>query len=580
MAQHCQSAAASSPSPSSASDLDVSWVSLHNPIKKVAMSESMPDRVRRIGADLDEIDKFYTISIAPRRHARLDQYYAAELNALASLDFSVLSQQDRVDFLLLRNLLRRKSHQLQSEKNLVKEFGTVMPFSPFIISLCEARQNIEPLRGDLAAQRLDDIRNLIIKIQGEVENDGIQIGKTTAYKASKVLAELRGHLQEFFTFYSSYDPMFDWWVTTPWQAADAALAHYITIVQTRLVGKSSGDKDEIIGEPIGRETLLVELDAEMIAYSPDELIELAHEQYQWCETQMKQASNQLGFGDDWKKALDYVKTRSVPPGEQTNLVRDLIREGAKFVQAHDLVTVPMLAQETCRMFMMSPEMQKVAPFFLGGPYIQVAYPTAEMPHDLKKMVMRGNNRHFARATAFHEMIPGHRLQLFMAERHNSHRQLFSTPFSIEGWAMYWEFVLWQRGDFFVSPEDRIGTLFWRMHRCARIIFSLKFHLGQMTPQECIDLLVNWVGHERSTAEGEVRRSFNGDYGPLYQAGYMLGALQLFKLRKEALDAGQLTEKEFNDTFLQSNFMPIELFRDLVFDLELSPDYKPHWKFYG
>src|SRR6201999_1699675 len=109
-----------------------------------------------------------------------------------------------------------------------------------------------------------------------------------------------------------------------------------------------------------------------------------------------------------------------------------------------------------------------------------------------------------------------------------------TPFSVEGWALYWEFILWDKG-FPETPENRIGMLFWRMHRCARIIFSLKFHLGQMTAAECVDFLVQKVGHERATAEGEVRRSFAGDYSPLYQAGYMLGAFELRALRHELVD---------------------------------------------
>ena len=73
-------------------------------------------------------------------------------------------------------------------------------------------------------------------------------------------------------------------------------------------------------------------------------------------------------------------------------------------------------------------------------------------------------------------------------------------------------VLYEKG-FPRSPEDRVGMLFWRMHRCARIIFSLGFHLGKMTPQECIDFLVDKVGHERENATAEVRRSFNGGYPP-------------------------------------------------------------------
>jgi uncharacterized protein (DUF885 family) len=117
-------------------------------------------------------------------------------------------------------------------------------------------------------------------------------------------------------------------------------------------------------------------------------------------------------------------------------------------------------------------------------------------------------------------------------------------------------ILWDK-KFPKTAENRIGMLFWRMHRCARIIFSIKFHLGQMSPQECIDMLVEMVGHERATAEGEVRRSFNGDYSPLYQAGYMLGALQIYSLRKELVEAGKMTEKQFHDRVLRENMMPIE-----------------------
>ena len=68
-----------------------------------------------------------------------------------------------------------------------------------------------------------------------------------------------------------------------------------------------------------------------------------------------------------------------------------------------------------------------------------------------------------------------------------------------------------------TPEQKVGALFWRMHRCARIIFSLRFHMGQWSPQECIDFLVDKVGHERANATAEVRRSFQGGYSPLYQA---------------------------------------------------------------
>jgi hypothetical protein len=277
--------------------------------------------------------------------------------------------------------------------------------------------------------------------------------------------------------------------------------------------------------------------------------------------------------------LEEVKNDFVEPGQQTRLVWDLVYEAVSFVEDHDLVTVPDIAKDSWQMFMMSPERQKVNPFFLGGDCIIVSYPTDAMDHEAKMMSLRGNNIHFSRATVFHEMIPGHHLQMYMNARHKPYRRVFDTPFWIEGWSLYWEFLLWNDERWIKTPQNRIGMLWWRLHRCARIIFSVNFHLGRMSPKECIDLLVEDVGHERATAEGEVRRSLNGDYSPLYQAGYMLGALQIFALRGEMVDAQGMPEKEFHDRFLKGNRMPIEMVRALMQDQPLSPKFESSWRFY-
>jgi uncharacterized protein (DUF885 family) len=202
-----------------------------------------------------------------------------------------------------------------------------------------------------------------------------------------------------------------------------------------------------------------------------------------------------------------------------------------------------------------------------------------MTHEQKEMSMRGNNVHFSRATVGHELIPGHHLQGYMSERWSTERSMFATPFYTEGWALYWELVFFERG-FAATPEDRIGALFWRMHRCARIRFSLGFHLGQLTPEQCVDMLVDEVGHERRNAAAEVRRSFNGGYGPLYQIAYMIGGLQLRALQREAVASGKLSLREFHDAVLQGGNMPIEMVRARIEKLPLAKDWKPAWRFDG
>jgi uncharacterized protein (DUF885 family) len=338
------------------------------------------------------------------------------------------------------------------------------------------------------------------------------------------------------------------------------------------------DESAVTGRPIGREALLVELAHEMIPYTPEELLAIARREYAWCEAELKKCSQAMGFGDDWQKAVEKVKTMHVAPGEQPRLIRELAREAIDYVLDHDLVTVPALASETWGMRMMSPQRQLVNPFFTGGEIISVSYPTDAMPHDAKLQSMRGNNIPFARATVHHELIPGHHLQGFMASRERPYRGLFATPFWGEGWALYWEMLLYDRG-FAKTPEDRVGFLVWRTHRCARILFSLGFHLGEMSPQECIDLLVARVGFDRKNAEAEVRRSFGTAYGPLYQAAYMIGGLQFRALHRELVESGKMTDRAFHDAILRENSMPVELVRALLTDQPLTRDFRSTWRFY-
>jgi uncharacterized protein (DUF885 family) len=333
-----------------------------------------------------------------------------------------------------------------------------------------------------------------------------------------------------------------------------------------------------VGDPIGREALISELRSEMIPYTPEEIIAIGEKEMAWCENEMKKASRELGYGDDWHKALEHVKNLYVDPGKQPEMIRDLALEAIKFVEDNNLVTVPELARESWRMEMMTPERQLVSPFFLGGEVIQVSFPTNTMAHEQKMMSMRGNNIHFSRATVHHELIPGHHLQGFMSARYKPYRFVFGTPFWSEGNALYWELLLWDL-NFARTPENRIGMLFWRMHRCARIIFSLSFHLEKMTPQECIDLLVNKVGHERDNATAEVRRSFDGSYGPLYQIAYLIGGLQQYAMHKELVKTGKMTNREYNDALLKENRIPIEMLRAAITNQKLTRDFVTNWRFY-
>lgn len=169
------------------------------------------------------------------------------------------------------------------------------------------------------------------------------------------------------------------------------------------------------------------------------------------------------------------------------------------------------------------------------------------------------------------------LQAFMSDRFNAHRaRLQRTPFWREGWSLSWELLLWDR-NFPRDNADRIGMLFWRLHRAARIVFSLNSHLGRWSPAQAVEFLVERVGHERANAEGEDRRTTVD--APLYQVAYMIGGLQLRALSRELVDSGKMTLTEFHDRVLQGGYMPIELVRARLAGQPLSRDMVTLWRFY-
>jgi hypothetical protein len=71
-----------------------------------------------------------------------------------------------------------------------------------------------------------------------------------------------------------------------------------------------------------REALIEELEFEMIPYSPEELVAIANKEFDWCQRELKKASREMGFGDDYMKAIEAVKQKYVEPGKQPELIRD------------------------------------------------------------------------------------------------------------------------------------------------------------------------------------------------------------------------------------------------------------------
>jgi uncharacterized protein (DUF885 family) len=548
----------------------------HSNVGTVPVVEQM---IREFSEDQDTLNRRYRVKLDQAAFAKRAETLRSWYAKIKAVDFSSLDRSGQLDYVLFKNKLEYLIAKADLDQQRDAESAaSFLPFADKIVAFCVNRENVEPIEPDQLAGQLDQIA-LVVEQSAIPPTTSVEISiqqKLKALRAVELLKSLRGSVSEADTFYQGYDPTYSWWCKKPIERLKSAMERYANYLQDRVVGVPESDIETIIGQPIGAEGIALELKHEWIAHTPAELIKLAEREMEWCENEMMKASKELGF-DHWRPALEKIKRNHVQPGDQPQMIRKLAEEAIAYVRDNNLLTVPEMAAKGWRMTMMSPERQRVNPYFLGGESIIVSFPTDSMTHEEKLMSLRSNNEHFARATVHHELIPGHHMQFYSLARNRPYRAIFSTPFWVEGWALHWEMLLWDM-NFARGPEDRMGMLFWRKHRCARIIFSLNYHTGNMTPQQCVEYLVENVGHERSAAAAEVRRSIMGGYGPMYQAAYMLGGKQIRKMHEELVGTGKRTHRDFHDAILAEHAMPIEPLRHFLTGAEFKADATPTWRF--
>ena len=558
----------------------------------------LPRLINQFAADRQDVMNATDLPGSTLRFDRLNSLYTQWLARLHAVDFDSLPHSGKVDAILLRNELECGLDDIAFDRKQWAEMDSVLAFRSLLYALEQARWEGAPLDSRAAASQVSELAKHIKDLKARVElglnaalsnstaaahsptGTPLKVTASLANKAATSATLLRGTLKSWFAFYDGFRPEFSWWLKKPYEEADKALEDYIKVLRENAAGIKGKEEDPLVGHPVGEAAVAAALRREFLPYDARVLLSLGENEMTWCEKAMKVEARAMGCGDDWKSALTRVKADFVAPGAQDSLIRETTLSAVRFCQEHKLVTIPPLCEETWRLTMMSPETLKTIPYAAyNGQAMMIAYARDDMNHEDKLMTMRGNNRHFMRTVTPHELIPGHHLQRFQANRNQPHRALFSTPFYVEGWALYGERRFWDLG-WATTPEDRLGMLFWRINRAARVVVALQFHLGKMTPPDMVDFLVNRVGHERLGATAEVRRFIGDGFPPLYPAAYTLGALQLEALHNELVTSGKMTEQAFHDAVLFEGAIPIELVRAGLLNLPLTRDTRSTWTFAG
>lgn len=168
------------------------------------------------------------------------------------------------------------------------------------------------------------------------------------------------------------------------------------------------------------------------------------------------------------------------------------------------------------------------------------------------------------ALAYHEGIPGHHMQIAIAQELDSIPEFrkfsFYTAY-VEGWGLYSEFIPKEIG-FYKDPYSDFGRLAMELWRSCRLVVDTGIHAKKWTRQQGIDYYKQNTPAAESACVKMVERHI---VMPGQATAYKIGMNKILELREDAKK--QLGEnfdiKEFHDVMLTNGALPLTILESQV-----------------
>ena len=273
----------------------------------------------RYRADQAAIERRYPVSYSPVRRARLRGFYDGWQERLRQLDFAALSREGQIDYVLLRQRITFDQAMLRLDETRWDQMASLVPFADPLRTLQETRHDRRRVDPRETAGTMDSVAAATERLTRELSERGGRgtapvtrtvVTPAVAARAADHVDHLRSVVADFNAFYAGYDPLYTWWVAEAFTRLGGALEAYASAIRTHLVGLRPGEPEPIIGDPVLAEGLRAHLAVEMIPYSAEELIEIGGRELAWTERELRRVAADMGYADDWKAALEYVKRSS------------------------------------------------------------------------------------------------------------------------------------------------------------------------------------------------------------------------------------------------------------------------------
>jgi uncharacterized protein (DUF885 family) len=298
-------------------------------------------------------------------------------------------------------------------------------------------------------------------------------------------------------------------------------------------------------------------------------------EYDRLDAEMSELARDAKGNSDWRKVLedaneDHPRTEQEMRAEYA----EWTQKSRDFLASTGLVTLP--DGERCEVepspFFQRPLLAVASyigpPAFsdtLTGHFFVPFAPEGTSEEDIQKRLASNSNSGIP-TTAVHEAYPGHHWHISWSKVHAPKlRVVLGTPYFSEGWALYAERVMRERG-FFEDPLHELNHLEATIFRAARIVVDTSLHMGEMTYDEAVKFMIEKTSLTEPTARAEVGRYCTW---PTQASSYLTGCLEILRIRRRYLDARGFggvapsdapigVMRDFHDKLCGSGRLPIGL----------------------
>jgi uncharacterized protein (DUF885 family) len=204
-----------------------------------------------------------------------------------------------------------------------------------------------------------------------------------------------------------------------------------------------------------------------------------------------------------------------------------------------------------------------------GTFYAIAPPPADWSAEQVRSLLREYNTRSLENLTVHEAMPGHYLQITHSSRYPSTlRAMLSSGTFVEGWAVYTEGMMVERGAYGDDPLMELIVLKWRLRAIANAILDQAVHVDGMTREQAMELMIEDTFQEEREAAGKwTRAQLSSAQLSTYFVGYLEHAAMRREMESKLGDKFNL--KAYHDQLLSYGSPPTKYVRALMLDLPIE-----------